>query len=281
MKLKIYGCRGSIPSSRKGNGQFGGNTTCLRLFSEEYSVVLDAGSGLVNLGLDMANSPNNGRQDILLSHLHLDHILGLCAFPPAFDEKQGIRIYTASRGKIGVDASRETDVEADLARQIFGIFKPPFWPVALEEAIHAEYIQINEDVPFALGPLTITPFTASHPDRTTSFHITNGKKTLIYLLDSEIPLMDDAAYAELVTYCKNADMVVFDAAYSPDDYAKFKGWGHSTVLDGVRLRKDSNCKHMLFSHFAPKYSDEEIFGWQRYFDGDFYTLATDEMEVVL
>ena len=265
MKLKIYGCRGSVPVYRKSNEHFGGNTSCIGLFSGDYSIVLDGGSGLVNLCRDSKdpNANTHGPQDILLSHLHMDHIIGLCAFGPAFDANKGVRIFTTSRDK------------RSLANQVFGMFKPPYWPLDLEEALYAECITVHED----------TPFAASHPDKTTSFHISDGKKSLVYLLDNEMSIMDDDAYKNLASYCKNADMVVFDSAYSPDDYPKFKGWGHSTVLDGIKLRRDSDCKRMMFTHFAQKYTDEDIFGWKRYFEGAFdedcYMFACDGLEVTL
>ena len=271
MKLKIYGCRGSIPLSHSFDKRFGGNTSCIKLSVGNYSIAVDAGSGLVNLGHDICvgGGEPKGPQDILLSHLHMDHIIGLSVFAPGLAEKHGIRVFTVSRD------------DRSLAEQVFGVFQPPYWPLTLKEAMYAELIEIFEDKPFAAGPLTITPFAASHPDKTMSFHITDGEKTLVYLLDSEISLMNDTGYARLVEFCKGADMVVFDAAYSPEDYEKYRGWGHSTVLDGIRLRKDSGCKHMLFSHFAQKYSDEDILSWREYFDGNHYTFASDDMEIEL
>jgi len=271
MKLKIYGCRGSMPLSHNFDKRFGGNTSCIKLMAGDYSLVLDAGSGLVNLGHDIYvhNAPK-GPQDVLISHLHMDHIIGLSVFSPGLDAERGLRIYTVSR-----------DGNKSLASQVLDPFSPPYWPVPMQDAIFAEFIEITEDAPFAAGPLMVTPFAASHPDKTTSFFITDGKKSLVYLLDSEVSIMGDADYAQLVDYCRSADLVIFDAAYSPEDYHRFKGWGHSTVLDGVRLRKDSNCKRMMFCHFAQKYSDEEILSWSQYFDGDHYIFAADEMEVTL
>jgi len=275
MKLKIYGCRGSIPSHRKNGGVFGGNTSCIRLSLGDYSIILDAGSGLTNFCRDMLENPEELKwpQDVLLSHLHIDHILGLCAFSPIFDKERGVRIFTVSRD------------ERSLKSQVFGIFKPPYWPVNLEEAANAECIPIQEDAPFTAGPLTITPFTANHSDKTTSFHITDGQKSLIYLLDNEVGTMDDAAYQNMVKYCKDVDIVIFDAAYSPDDYPRYKGWGHSTVLDGIKLRRDSGCKRMLFTHFAQMYKDEQLLSWRSYFeneyDADCYMLSNDELEVTL
>jgi len=243
----------------------------MSLCSQDYFLVIDAGSGLVSLDRELAalGESAQGSTDILLSHLHMDHIIGLSAFSPLFDPKKGAVIYTASRD------------DRPLVSQIFGAFVPPYWPVPLEELVHAECIPISGDAPFASGPFTITPFVANHPDQTTSFHISDGKKTLVYLLDSEIALMNEADYKKLVNYCKDADLVVFDAAYSSEDYPHFRGWGHSTVADGVRLRKDSSCKSILFSHFAQKYSDDEIDSWKQQLDGDGYIFAQDGMEIIL
>ena len=271
MKLKIYGCRGSIPLSHSVDKRFGGNTSCIKLSCKDYSIALDAGSGLANLGLDIiaAGEKSHGPQDILLSHLHMDHIIGLSVFAPGLDEKRGIRVFTVSRD------------DRCLSSQVLGAFKPPYWPLALEEAVYGEFVPIHEDISFKAGPLTITPFAANHPDKTISFHITNGVKSLVYLLDSEMSTMDASDYEKLVNHCEGADMVVFDSAFSLEDYPNFTGWGHSTVADGVKLRRDSGCKHMLFAHFAQNYSDEEILSWKRHFDGDYYTFAADEMEIAL
>jgi len=276
MRLKIYGCRGSVPLSHHVDKVFGGNTSCIKLTSGDYSIALDAGSGLINLGIDIENSSSKipkMRQDILLSHLHMDHIIGLSAFAPALDAERGIRIFTVSRD------------ERSLPNQIFGAFVPPYWPVSLGEIVYAECVQIHEEVPFAAGSLTITAFSANHPDKTTSFHITDGEKTVVYLLDSEIAALGNDEYAKLLGYCKDADAVVFDAAYSVKDYVNFKGWGHSTVEDGIRLRRDADCKRMIFSHFAQKYNDGEILSWRRLYanspDASCYILAADEMEIIL
>jgi len=83
-------------------------------------------------------------------------------------------------------------------------------------------------------------------------------KTLVYLLDSELASMDDVAYSKLADYCKKADLVVFDAAYTSEDYPLKKGWGHSTVADAAKLHQNSGCKQILLTHFHYTYDDQNL-----------------------
>lgn len=253
MKLKVYGCRGSVPTSHTPPSKYGGNTSCISVETDGHTLVLDAGSGLAQFEKDLKRRcPEylNDLQepvDILISHLHMDHIIGLPVFGPVWN-KSGARIYTCFRG----------EDKRSLKKQILGIFRPPYWPTSMAEVANVECVPVRDAWTFTLGPYNITPFAAVHPDTTLSFYITNGEKTIVHLLDSETSLMAEDDYAVMVGYCTDADMVVFDAAYSPEDYIKKKGWGHSTIEDGIKLAERSNCKRMLFSHFSFEYTDEQL-----------------------
>jgi len=241
------------------------------LSSGGHRLAIDAGSGLMQFEHDLQNNeglPQN--LDVLISHLHLDHIIGLSASKLAWSKKASMRIFTCSRNKL------------PLKEQIFGIFEPPYWPVSAKKLATAECIAIETDKPFDIGPFTVTAFKANHPDQTLSFHITDGHTTFVHLLDSEIATMPPAEYNKLLGYCRAADLIVFDAAYSPSDYAIFKGWGHSTLEDNVRLANESGCKRMLFAHFSQTYSDAELDRWQTLLGNDNkYLLARDGLELSL
>ena len=274
MNIKVYGCRGSIAASHIKTSRYGGNTACIMVESGGHSLILDAGSGLVMLEKELralnsdypcVSMPFN----ILISHLHLDHIIGLSSFELTWQKDAGMRIFTCSRD------------ERPLREQIFGAFKPPYWPASMPDATFAECIQIEANKSFTIGPFTITPFKAKHPNETLSFHVNDGKSNLVYLLDSEVGQLDPAPPKELKRYCSGADLIVFDAAYSPEDYQKHKGWGHSTVKDGVYLAREWKCKRMLFAHFSQRYSDEELDKWKQYFEGDQFILAYDGIELVI
>jgi len=277
MKLKIYGCRGSVPIAHSPASVYGGNTSCIVIESMGYTFVLDAGSGLSQYEADLrTQSPSymseiNAPVDILLSHLHLDHIIGLTTFSPIWGSSAGARIFTCLRGK------------GSLKEQVFGAFVPPYWPCSMVEEANVSCIPIMAEDPLVLGPLTITPFGAVHPDATLSFHITDGKSTLVHLLDSETGLMAKKDYSQLIEYCRDADLVVFDAAYSPEDYPEKKGWGHSTIEDGFKLAGLSDCKNMLFSHFSFEYSDEALAALEARVKvmGSHFRFARDGLEIDL
>ena len=225
--------------------------------SEGVLVVLDAGSGLMLLERELRESGmKKPKLDVLISHLHLDHIIGFGTFAPTWATDCDMRVFTCSRD------------ERPLKQQIFGAFKPPYWPGALEDVSGAECIEVESGVSFEIEHMRVTPFLASHADKTLSFHITDGKKTFVHLLDNEVGTMNADFYGDLVELCWEADMVVFDSAYSKEDYPKLIGWGHSTVEQGVKLAKDCKAKRMLFSHFDQRYNDKEIESWAKYFKGE-------------
>ena len=270
MKVKVHGCRGSVAYVMEQPSRYGRNTSCMSLSSGGYPLIIDAGSGILNLNSDEDFLKSlQGPADILLSHLHLDHIIGLCAFSPAFNKDRGIAVHTLSRG------------DRSLINQVFGAFAPPYWPVPLEKIVTATCLPVQVDMPFIIGPFTIKPFVSCHPDNAASFHITDGSKSLVYLLDNEVPAMDEASYEKLVKYCQGVDLVVFDSAYDPAEYHKYVSWGHSTVKDGMRLHKDSGCKKMLFTHFDQKYGDHIIDSWQEQYNNEECIYAYETMEMSL
>lgn len=247
MKLKTYGCRGSYPYSRE--TFYGGNTSCMTLEYKDNLIILDAGSGLLKLDSELRERfpeyPNNlpFKIHIFISHLHLDHIIGLPGFAPIWEKGADVKIYTCCRNSsIPIDD------------QVFGPFKPPYWPVDMARISHAECVDVSEIT--KIDDLIITHFPAHHPDSTLCFHITDGEKTMVHLLDNELPWKGE--HLRQIEYCRDSDLIVFDAAFLPRDYHLKRGWGHSTVLDGVRLADECGCKKMIFAHFAQDYSDAEI-----------------------
>ncbi|MCL2189600.1 MAG: MBL fold metallo-hydrolase [Defluviitaleaceae bacterium] len=274
MKVRVYGCRGSLPTTRDPASRYGSNTSCIALEVPGQTIILDAGSGIAQMDRFTKLFARDGAPfDILLSHLHIDHLIGLTVFSKVWlnSPDELVRIYTLDRD------------DRPLKEQIFGLFTPPYWPVSMVQFANAECIAVQTGVPFALGGFTVTPFGAAHPDKTASFHITDGSKVIVYLLDSETPALSPQGWEELVGYCENADLVVFDAAYSVIDYPDKKGWGHSTIEDGFKLAEASGCKKMMFTHFGFEYSDQEleIFEFQVAAQGDVFFFARDGFEFIL
>ena len=269
MKICVYGSRGSIPFSSYGT-KFGGNTSCMTIKTNDEELVLDAGSGLFAFQEKLRVAGGGKFRglppiNILISHLHLDHIIGLGMFTPAW-AGVNVRLYTLNRDT------------RPLKEQVLSVFTPPYWPKTMNDLDNIEAIEIKPDVPFKIGTFEVTPFLASHPDATISFHVTDGAKNFVHLLDSEYDCAFHQSYESHKQYFDNADLVVFDACYMPDDYPKYSGWGHSTVRHGVEIAKKWGVKLMMFSHFAPHYSDDELRSLSRYFEGSEFILARDGLE---
>jgi len=218
------------------------------LESGNSNIILDAGSGIIKYDAELrAKFPDYPaglpfRFNILLSHLHMDHIQGLTGFTPIWVPGTDTRIFTCSRdGK-------------PLNEQIFGMFAPPYWPIKMASVSRANCIEIS--APFCVDGFRVEPFASNHPDETLAFRITDGEKTIVYLLDSEVSQLPEND--PLVEYCRNVDLIIFDATYTLSDYSKKVGWGHSTVHDGIGLAKKSGCKRVLFAHFGQEYSDADL-----------------------
>ncbi|MCL2852947.1 MAG: MBL fold metallo-hydrolase [Defluviitaleaceae bacterium] len=277
MNIKVYGCRGTVSLSHTYGSRYGGNTSCIKVESGGSVLIVDAGSGIMQMEYELRETyPDYPKGlpfnlNVLISHLHIDHIIGLPTFGPTLNPGANMKIFTCSRD------------ERPIKEQIFGVYKPPYWPVSMAEIAAAQCVAVEPDVPFDVGPFTVTPFTAEHPDSTLSFHITDGNKVFVHLLDSEVSYMQPHAYEKLLSYCREADMVVSDAAYSSDDYQMRKGWGHSTVKDGIRLANDSGCKSMMFAHISQSYCDSTLDSWKRHImdNRDEYILAHDGLELTL
>ena len=267
MKLKIYGSRGSVAFFSRANLEYGGNTVCSVLDIDGHIVVLDCGTALMQFYYDMKDKLGNAfKFDVLLSHLHLDHIIGFSTFPPILSADSDIRIFTRSRS------------EQPLASQVFGVFKPPNWPIDMAELSHAKMVEIACEESFMLNEkIKVTTFWSEHHNETVGFRI-DADKSLVYLLDYEINANSDK-YAQLVNFCKGADIAILDATYLPEDYEPRRGWGHSTFEDCITLAEASACKKMIFSHISQDYTDKVLDAAKSRFDNSKYLFAYDGMEL--
>ena len=238
----------------------------------------DSGSfatgGSVAASGSVATSESQPKLSILLSHLHLDHIIGLLTFVPMQANSQNrVILYTKSRVE-----------QSPLTTQIFGLFRPPYWPIAIEDMCDIETVEIRDNESFTpIEGVMVTPFTSNHQDKTTAFRI-DADKSLVYLLDCEIDEKQEPS-ENIVNYCKDSDIILFDSAYLPEDYEKRRGWGHSSYRAGLRLAERSGCKQMIFCHFSYEYADQTLLTLDRELANAScerkFQIAYDGMEVLL
>ena len=259
-----------MPVFHRENVKYGGNTACVRLDVGGRMIVIDGGSGLTGLQADLQAAINAGEAltfDILLSHLHLDHIIGFSSFDPLFNAANDMRIFTKSR-----DAR-------PLGDQVFGVFKPPYWPVDYAALSKAAPVEIMPGEPFLIDShITVTPFLVPHADDTTGFRIESAGKTVVYLMDCEIDETISPS-DDIVRYAKGADVIIFDCAFFPEDY--IKGWGHSTYQVAQRLLALTGCGKIIMAHIGQAYSDEMMDGLKGRIADDRLIVAYEGLEIEL
>jgi phosphoribosyl 1,2-cyclic phosphodiesterase len=249
MRVCLWGTRGSIASAGPDTVRYGGNTACAEVEGRDGTiVVLDAGTGVRRVG-DTYKEPR--RLDILLTHLHMDHIQGLGFFAPFFRKDFEVHVWGPP--------STTQDLRTRLTRYL----SPPLFPVRLRDV--AAQLELH-DAPmgrFEVGGLEVTAATVIHPGQTLGYRISDGESTMAYLPDHEPALgaeglPDRADWASGHDLAAGADLVLHDAQYTADEYEARVGWGHSRVTDAVDLAKLARARRLVTFHHDPAHNDDTL-----------------------
>lgn len=251
MRAKIWGCRGSLAAPGPETVRYGGNTSCVEVrLSDDRLIVIDAGTGVRNLGVTMGPDRPD-RIDILLTHLHLDHIEGLGFFTPLWEEDCEIHIWgPPSPGH-------------SLRERIATYFSPPLFPVHLDDI--PSRLEIH-DVPkegWELGAAFIRGEPVNHPGPTLGYRIEENGKSLTYISDHEPALGLDLAAVEPewvsgYALAFGADTLFHDAQYTEEEYPKRIGWGHSSIAHTVTFGLIAKVRQLLLFHHDPLHSDAQL-----------------------
>jgi phosphoribosyl 1,2-cyclic phosphodiesterase len=243
LQICFWGTRGSTPTSGLDFMEFGGRTPCVEVRCGERLFIVDAGTGISALGEANADClPND--VDILLSHLHLDHVGGLPFFKPAVLSKDRvIRIYC---GNLGGESA-----EASLDR----LFSPPIFPIGLERLparIEHHGFKAGETITFPDGAKVETHL-LNHPGGATGFRFAHAGRSVCYISDIEHTApWPDPALADFVRGC---DLMIYDGMFSEAEYSGCRGWGHSTWQKGVELCQAADVKALAIFHLYPGHDD--------------------------
>jgi phosphoribosyl 1,2-cyclic phosphodiesterase len=171
MKINLWGVRGSIPTTDPETATYGGNTSCIGVWEEGWLLVLDGGSGIQKLVIK--NPIANKRIDILLTHLHIDHIQGLGFFKPLFDPDMEVHIWGP--------ASSSRTLHSRLSRYL----SPPLFPVRIRDLPCKLTLHEIENSIFEIGPFTIRSGYVIHPGPTVGFRVSGRHSVLTYIPDHE------------------------------------------------------------------------------------------------
>ncbi|MDR1532493.1 MAG: MBL fold metallo-hydrolase [Clostridiales bacterium] len=234
----LFGTRGSTPVNGPEYALYGGATSSLLVLMDGETIILDAGSGIQRA---IPLLPKTGRVNILLTHAHLDHVLGLPAFWPLYDAELNFNICAADRAGLN-------------ARQfVERVASHPIWPVGPEAFAKANYSTPREH--FYIGGVEVRAWEGSHPGGSTVYRLGRGSKSLVYATDFEHgPLVSE----ELARFAEGCGLLLYDAQYSDDEYASKVGWGHSTWREGVALARRCGAGRLTLVHHAPQHTDAEL-----------------------
>ena len=249
MKVRFYGVRGSIASSGPDTVRYGGNTSCVLVEAGERRLVFDAGTGIRQLGDEIG--PCDVDVDLFFSHLHWDHIQGFPFFTPAFVPGNHLRIH-------GV---RLDDKSPGIKDYLADQMRPPNFPVPLD--VMAADLQFF-DIPYGerikltgRGPI-VRHHAVDHPNGCVAWRVDHDGSSVVYATDLEHE--DGKLDHDLVEFAKGADLLIYDAMYTPEEFAGDKGpprrgWGHSTYDAGAAVAKAAGARQLCLFHHDPAHND--------------------------
>ncbi|MDA3861313.1 MAG: MBL fold metallo-hydrolase [Melioribacteraceae bacterium] len=272
MKLKFYGTRGSIPVCEGNFQKYGGNTTCVALCNDENIYIFDAGTGIRYLGRDYFTNVEHSIKNIFLtfSHFHWDHIQGFPFFLPAYDSKRDLTITTIGRN------DKYFDLKAIFENQM----RKEFFPVPLEEmGAKINFIQ-EETNSFQDANTKIISTEHNHPGGAYSFRIELDGKVVVFITDVE---HSDGLDQRVVDIAKDADILIHEAQYTPEELKHHRGWGHSSWMQAIEVAKAANVKKLFITHHDPDHDDQFLDDIEIECKKHFHNveLAQDNLEVEL
>ncbi|MBN2467725.1 MAG: response regulator [Deltaproteobacteria bacterium] len=259
MKIKFWGTRGSIPTPGPKTVGYGGNTPCVEVnLGGDFLLILDAGSGIRELGNRLLENRNKIRGHIFLSHFHWDHIQGLPFFAPAYSPENQFTIYGCE------------DRQVKLGKLLSDQMESVYFPVPLRRfGASIQFFPLDEGS-YEIESFRLKTVFLNHPSKTLGYRITHRQKSIGYITDNEfitnfterprgVPNERFDEYnLKIIEFIRNADVVIIDAQYTREEYQSKKGWGHShyeTVLD---ITLAANVKKCVLFHHDPAHTDDDM-----------------------
>ena len=252
MKVRFWGVRGSIAAPGPKTARYGGNTPCVEVRAGGRLMIVDAGTGIRELGVSLlkeaAGAPIVG--DLFIGHTHWDHIQGFPFFTPLYVPTSKFSVY-------GVHGT--TKKFADV---MAGQMASTYFPVSVRDlGSKPAFIELND--PVMLGPVKVSYHYLNHPGITIGFRFEHDGKSVSYISDhepygklnatGEYAVKEDAAVARFV---EGSDLLICESQYTADEYKVKKGWGHSTFEDVLDLAQKAGVRRLALFHHDPSHDDD-------------------------
>ena len=281
MKIRFWGVRGSIPSplnsdavrskiaaavqriSRKDIespetrerflaslpdeifSTVGGNTSCVEVITSQADrLIFDAGTGIRDLGAEIAASRTAARCHIFFSHFHWDHVQGLPFFAPAFNPSSTITFYSPESG---------------LKEILSGQMRAPYFPITLDVMRATLKFERIGTEGLDLGEIRVVPRRMNHPGGCWSYSVLCDGKKVVYSTDTELQPVDFERSPENAAYFRGADALIIDAQYTLGEAIEKYNWGHSSFSLAADFASSWGIKRLVLFHHEPSYDDRKIY----------------------
>ena len=263
MKITLGGVRGTGPVAGRDFLKFGGDTTSLmvRGGKKGATLLLDAGTGIRKLGVELEGRDGASRSVLLLmTHYHLDHMMGLPSLPMLYSQDWEITMAAPLREGVSVrDATNR-------------LLSKPFWPVQLNQLqANIQFLTLKKPEsfsPFEYQGLEIRWCPVRHPEGCTAFRVDDpaGGRSFVLATDlewSEASKDEKEAFMRLCCEPGPADLLLFDGQFTASEYPRFRGWGHSSWQEAVRVAESTGVRRLQIIHHAPSRADRQLMELQR------------------
>lgn len=279
-KVKFRGVRGSYPIAKKEYLEYGGNTPCIEVNVGGQLIILDAGTGLIEIGDDLMQEHiasgasmydrNPINATLLLSHIHQDHIQGFTFFKPSHLASTTLNVFGTA------------DYSENLADELASLLFTKSFPLDLGDVaanLNIYDIDPHECIVFDNREMCIKKIeqesdikpkgdevivscykSYAHPrEGVIVYKIAYKDKSLVYASDKESYVGGDK---KMAMFSRDCDLLIHDAQYTTEDYlstfAPKQGFGHSTFEMAIETKEQANAKKLAFFHFDPNYNDEKL-----------------------
>lgn len=264
--LRFWGVRGSYSAPFQSHLGVGGNTSCVELRVDDHIVLCDAGTGIIPFGNEIMKQSDVRNLLIILTHYHWDHICGLPFFVPAFVPDWNISFFGPGQ------------CDDEIKEHVSAQMQAPYFPVGTETWLaNVDYLEPTADQQHKYGSISFEHYNVHHPGTTYGYRLNAAGKSIMYISDNECHYLgksidqksgelneeEKLLYEEMkkeeydseIKLIKDTDILIHDAQYTPEDYEKKRGWGHSCYIDTVNIAIDAGVKELYLYHHDPNYDD--------------------------